>query len=159
MKVIPEVSYVQTANVNVGGFVFLLDGGIEKKLPLAVRSQGDESSPEAQFVIRLDGPSIESLDAHIECLLLKVDLAWKLDVNQITTTSGAPGAAVILPEGPCLVIKKVDRGPRVLAVVLDLETLKCKMLAWGLPRPTLPWSIVDGKDREYARGATPTIGA
>jgi hypothetical protein len=60
LKVIPKITPAKTAEIAVGEFVFLLDGGVEK--PLAVRSEGNELGDDApqQFVIRLDGPRIES---------------------------------------------------------------------------------------------------
>jgi hypothetical protein len=156
MKVMPKITRAKTAEVKVGEFVFLLDGGAEK--PLAVRSEGNELGDDApqQFVIRLDGPRIESFDAHVDCLWLSgANLAWKLGADQIKATVGAPGAVVILSDGPHLVIKKIDRGPRVFAIVLDLETGRCKTQAWGLFRPTLHWSIVDNDERVYAQWPPP----
>jgi hypothetical protein len=156
MKVIPNITRAKTAEVKVGEFVFLLGGGVEK--PLALRSEDEPSAgaPKKQYVIRLDGPKIELLEAHVECLWLRgANLAWKLGADQIKATVGTPGAVVLLSEGPYLVIETVDRGPTVSAIVLSLNSGMCKTVVWGGSKPTLPWSIVDDEERVYAQWPLP----
>jgi hypothetical protein len=161
MRVIPTVSYVKTAAVEVGEFVLGVEKGRDNQIPLAIRSEIDKpiGNVPRDFVIRLDGgPKIEPLEAHESCLFLSadLDLSWRLGADRIETADDvAVGAVAVLSDGPYLVIQRFDTGRKILAIMLNLGTGKCTTMEWGRSQPTMPWSIVDGNDHEYARWPAP----
>jgi hypothetical protein len=156
MKVIPKVSYAQTADVTVGRFVFLFAGA---KPALAVRSRipGPNDAHE-EVVIRLDvaPDGFETLDQQPTCLLVDArDLMWRVDITRIQIASTPmAGSVVVLPTGAYFVAQAdvEQRSVQKRSLVLALATGKCTHHVFHRSIPTLNWTIVDGEKHVYAQG-------